>query len=85
LDTVLDRLQQCCLPSRRRWSGRSLFAKLDSFIDTPVFMPLYKKYANEDGFPDMGPVLAELGVTMTSDGVVLNNNTMLATVRQAID
>ena len=85
LDTVLDRLQQCCLPSRRRWSGRSLFAKLDSFIDTPVFMPLYRKYANEDGFPDMGPVLAELGVTMTSDGVVLNNNKTLATVRQAID
>ncbi len=85
LDTVLGQLQECCLPSRRRWSGTRLFEKLDTFVATPVFMPLYRRYANEDGFPEFAPVLADLGVTMNKDGTAtLENGAPLATVRNAI-
>ena len=52
LDLVLDRFQRCCLPSQRRWSGPELFAKFDSLIDEPVFMSLYRQYADAAGFPD---------------------------------
>jgi hypothetical protein len=52
LDVVLDRFQRCCLPSQRRWSGPELFAKFDSLIETPLFMPLYRQYADTAGFPD---------------------------------
>jgi hypothetical protein len=57
LDLVLDRFQRCCLPSQRRWSGPELFAKFDSLIDEPVFMPLYRQYADAAGFPDFESAL----------------------------
>ena len=53
LDVVLGRFQECCLPSRRRWSGTELFTKFDSLIDEPVFMPLYRRYADAKGFPEI--------------------------------
>jgi len=85
LDTVLGQLQACCLPARRRWSGPRLFAKLDSFLDMPVFMPLYRQYANEVGFPDPDPVLHKLGVSKSRDGTVhLNDNAPQAAIRRAI-
>lgn len=57
LDLVLDRFQSCCLPSQRRWSGVELFTKFDSLIDEPVFMPLYRQYADAAGFPDFEDAL----------------------------
>jgi hypothetical protein len=53
LDVVLGRFQECCLPSRRRWSGTELFTQFDSLIDEPVFMPLYRRYADTRGFPEI--------------------------------
>lgn len=85
LDTVLGQLQACCLPSRRRWSGPRLFRKLDSFLDTPVFMPLYSKYANEAGFPDLAAALHDLGINTDRDGkVIFDNSSPLATTREEI-
>ena len=85
LDTVLGQLQACCLPSRTQWSGQRLFKKLDSFLQTPVFMPLYRQYANTDGFPDFAPALVDLGISTNDDGTInLNDNTSLSTVRKAI-
>lgn len=85
LDTVLGQLQTCCLPSRTQWSGQRLFKKLDSFLESPVFMPLYEEYANTQGFPDYAPALLELGLSTNTDGTInLNNNASLASTREAI-
>lgn len=85
LDTVLGELQACCLPARRSWSGTRLFKKLDSFVDEPVFMPLYRQYANRKGFPDMRPVLADLGVEMAHGSSVLHDDKSLSSIREAIE
>jgi hypothetical protein len=78
-------LQSCCLPSKRRWSGKELFEKLDTFVASPVFMPLYRTYANDDGFPDLAALLSDLGVSMNEDGsVTLDDSTSLAAVRKAM-
>jgi predicted metalloprotease with PDZ domain len=71
LDLVLDRMQACCLPSRRTWSGRELFEKFDSLIDEPLFVRLYERYANTRGFPEFEPLLespefAEIRATITA-------------------
>lgn len=58
LDMVLGRFQQCCLPSSRRWSGPELFARFDALIDEPVFMPLYRQYADSSGFPETAAALS---------------------------
>lgn len=52
LDTVLGQFQHCCLPTRKRWSGVEFFSRLDSFLDAPVFIPLYRQHADSRGFPE---------------------------------
>jgi len=84
LDIVLDRLQQCCLPSQYTWSGRELFTKLDSLIDEPLFLSLYRQYADASDFPDLQPLLQRLGVTVDDAGIHLSSDTELAPVRTAI-
>ena len=85
LDTVLDQLQACCLPAQRKWSGPRLFEKLDSFVASPVFMPLYRRYADSDGFPELAPVLDGLGVKMNADGTVtLNDDASMSAIRKAM-
>lgn len=84
LDVVLDRLQRCCLPSTRTWSGPELFSKLDSLVDDAVFMPLYKRYANEAGFPDTNNAMIRLGVETDGRSVRLYPHAELADIRTAI-
>jgi len=84
LDVALDRLQRCCLPSRRTWSGPQLFAKLDSLVDGPVFMPLYRRYANRSGFPDVDTALVRLGIEFVDDEAMLSERAELASIRDAI-
>lgn len=71
LDLVLDRMQACCLPSRRIWTGRDLFEQFDALIDQPLFVDLYERYADTRGFPDFeaaleGPGLAEIRAAITA-------------------
>ena len=84
LDTVLDRFQQCCLPSDRIWTAPELFSKLDTLIDDPVFMPLYRRYADTAGFPDVRPLLTRLGVDVAGRTVEMESRAELADIRDAL-
>jgi hypothetical protein len=84
LDDVLGRFQECCLPSARVWSAPEFFAKLDELASHPVFMPLYRRYADAAGFPDTRPLLARLGVEIDGNEVELRRGAELASVRAAI-
>jgi hypothetical protein len=84
LDTVLGELHRCCLPSARTWSGIELFGKLDEFLDEPVFVPLYRSYANASAFPDARPLLAQLGVLIEDGQVQLDDSATLAALRFGI-
>jgi len=78
------RLQSCCLPSARTWTGPELFTTLDSLAGKPVFMPLYRRYADTSGFPDTAPLLAELGLQIEDGRVELRRNGRLGNIRGAI-
>ncbi len=84
LDTVLRELWECCLPSDRTWSGPELYRQLDDIAGRPIFMPLYRRYANSTDFPDAMPTLARLGVKIENDRVRLTEDAELAEVRSAI-
>ncbi len=84
LDTVLDKLQTCCLPSERAWSGRELFRQLDAMLDEPLFMDLYRKYADTAGFPDARPLLRQLGVIAEDGSVRVSDAAELAAIRRQI-
>ncbi len=84
LDNVLERLQSCCLPSDRVWSGTELFMTLDSLLDEPVFMPLYRRHADTAGFPDTSEAFARLGLRVDDGRVRLHSDADLAGVRESI-
>ena len=84
LDDVLDQFQRCCLPAQGTWSGPKLFAKLDSFLREPLFMDLYRRYADSPGFPDVRPLLRRLGVTVRRGQVRLEDDAELAEIRAAL-
>jgi len=84
LDSVLDRFQRCCLPSPQSWSGVELFRKFDTLLDEPLFMNLYRQYADTAGFPDPRPLFGQLGIEVRDGQVHLNDNAELAFVRKAV-
>ena len=84
LDKLLGQLQQCCLPADKVWTAPDLFRKLDSFIDEPVFMPLYTRYADTAGFPDTASLLTQLGVTIQDGTVRVHESAELTNIRVAI-
>lgn len=84
LDSLLGRLQHCCLPSARTWSGPELFQKLDSLLDEPLFMALYAHYADTPGFPAVEPLLMHLGVADEDGNVQLRSHAELAHIRRSI-
>ena len=84
LDTVLVDLQRCCLPSPRVWTAEEHFLKLDELVGDPVFMPLYRRYADAPGFPDYLDTFDSLGLTVRRNTVYLDDNAELAGLRDAI-
>jgi hypothetical protein len=85
LDEVMGRLQDCCLPSARTWTGPELFETLDMLAaGAPVFMPLYKRYADTAGFPDTRPLFNRLGLVETGDGLKVRRGSELKDIRMAI-
>jgi predicted metalloprotease with PDZ domain len=84
LSDVLGRFQKCCLPAREIWTGPEFFEKLDTFLTEPLFVPLYRRYAETAGFPDTSDVLARLGVSVSNGKVSLKRNAELARYRDAI-
>ena len=84
LDSVLEQFQRCCLPSPRSWSGVELFRKFDALIGEPLFMDLYRHYADAADFPDARPLLGQLGVEVRDGQFLLNDDAELALIREAI-
>jgi len=74
LDTTLDKLQACCLPSDRVWSGSQLMRKLDTLSETKVFSSLHKKYANSANFIDFETAFENLGISIINGRVRLSDD-----------
>lgn len=84
LDRVLGQLQDCCLPANRQWSGPELLARLDSFVEEPVFMPLYRRIAEAETFPDLAQSLTDLGVIEDGETVSLSADAAHADIRESL-
>jgi predicted metalloprotease with PDZ domain len=61
LGTVLQQFNQCCRPSARSWSGKRLMKKFDELSQSNIFTNLYNEQAKQRRFPDVLPVLKEIG------------------------
>ena len=84
LDSILGEFQQCCLPADRVWTGPEFFSALDSFLEKPVLMPLYRRYADTAGFPETLGLLDRLGLEIDDGLVRIHRNSELNDIRVAI-
>lgn len=84
LDTVLGRLQECCLPSGETWEGERLFRKLDELSPHRVFVDLYGQHAQTRGMPDLEPLYKALGLRFAGKAVTFDAAARLAAIRHAI-
>ena len=81
LDTVMQELMACCLPSDRMWTGPEFYEQLDAIAGRPDFMPLYRRFADSTDFPDATATLSRLGVDIENDRVSLNEDAELSELR----
>ena len=84
LDTVLGKLQACCLPSDKMWNGREFFAKLDELSSYKVFVALYDTYADKPGIPDLSEEFRNLGIVVINGKVHLQKKAPDIAIRDAI-
>ncbi|MEM9058433.1 MAG: hypothetical protein AAGD86_13210, partial [Pseudomonadota bacterium] len=85
LDTVIEKLQACCLPSAEAWTAMELFERLDELADTPVFVDLYDRYADAPDFPSVDAVYRLLGISIgRGDRVRLTTSGEGAVLRRAM-
>ena len=84
LDSVLQQLAACCLPSNRTWSGRALMQKLDDLSGHQVFMGQYQRWVNSTEFPDIQDVFHSLGISTGGGRVLLSDGGELAELRKTI-
>ena len=84
LDDILDKFQACCLPSDRVWSGPELFAQFDELASAPVFMPLYRRFADTAGFPDTSELFERLGLSVSDGRVRIRLLAELRAIRRSI-
>lgn len=83
LDSVLAAFEACCLPSSRTWTAVELFERLDALSGDTVFAEIYRRWVNAVEFPELAPVLADLGVEPENGGVRLVDGPAVG-IRRAI-
>ena len=64
LNDVLLKLNQCCIPAEKIWTGVELAKKLDELSQSKIFLESYLKVSNSVEFPDYQSTLSELGVSL---------------------
>jgi len=84
LDSVLQQLAVCCLPSNRTWSGRELMKKLDALSGHHVFMSEYRRWVNSTEFPDTEALFQSLGIRAWGGDVSLSEDGEMVDLRKAI-
>ena len=84
LGKALARLQACCLPSDRWWTGREMMERLDRLIGADTFTTLYERYAHSREFPDLTEVYRSLGIVPGGLNLKIRDHAPMAEARRAI-
>jgi len=62
LQRVFARFKACCLSYESSWRPYRFFNQLDKQLDSPVFIPMYRKFSKTKGFPNLHPYFKKLGI-----------------------
>lgn len=85
LGDVLVQWTEDSFDSRRSADGLHVLRRLDEYADgEPLFEPLYDEYVLSAGFPEIGPLLDDLGLPRPGEEFELDDDAPLAPIRRAI-
>lgn len=84
LDTAMQAIAECCLPSDRRWRAREVFSLMDEATGDVVFAELYDRYVNSRQFPDVTSVADELGIADRRGRLRFSEDSDAVALRSAI-
>jgi len=84
LDTAMQAVAECCLPSDRRWRAREVFSLMDEATGDVVFAELYDRYVDSRQFPDVAPIASELGIADRRGRLHFSDDSDAAALRSAI-
>jgi len=82
LDKALAKLNQCC--SNDPMSAPVIARKLDDLNQVLLFQPLFEQVSASRQVPDFEPIFASMGITISGDKVVLQNEGPGAKLRRQI-
>lgn len=82
--SVLEDLASCCLPATRSYRAEELMRRLDAGLERPVFLPMYRRYANSPGFPDVATALTTLGIRNSGSQLRLSSAAASSKLRAEI-
>lgn len=71
LDRVVREFNACCMERTRAWSAEEVLSKFDEIYGSPMFMPLMRRYANSNDFPDLTDTFRSLGLSVSGGEVTL--------------
>ncbi|WP_317928754.1 hypothetical protein [Halioxenophilus sp. WMMB6] len=63
LANLLGEFAECCFDQQPTWNTTNYLQALDKHLAQPVLMPLYNRYADRPGLPDVANTLRALGIS----------------------
>lgn len=84
LDRALARFHDCCLGDQRRWRAADLVERLGQLSIASIWRDEYRRMIDQPAEPDLGPVLALLGISAGKTSPVFSEAPAERMLRQAI-
>ena len=64
LDDALRAFAACCADTEREWNAERMLARVDQSLGAPQFAPVARRWLDRRDFPELEPLLGELGVSV---------------------
>lgn len=84
MDQILSAIRPDFPPDGVRYGADELLAAMDGAAGRPVLVPLSERWLGSRSFPELRPLLAELGIRWDGEQLSLDEDAPLAAVRRAI-
>lgn len=82
LDDAMIELRRCCGDARHMWDAQVLLEKLDAWYGKPLFTQTAAPLLAAEGFPEVEPAMATLGIRVVDGRVILDDDHPRAAMRR---
>lgn len=84
LDRVVREFNACCMDRTRAWTAKEVLSKFDEIYGSPMFVPLMRRYATSNDFPDLADTFGSLGLEVRGSDVTFIDGSTQRLLRDQI-